>query len=38
MAKILIVDDDKGIRNTLREILQFEKYKVECHHHGYQDA
>jgi len=29
MAKILIVDDDKGIRNTLREILEFEKYKVE---------
>ena len=29
MAKILIVDDDKGIRNTLREILQFEKYKVD---------
>jgi len=29
MAKILIVDDDKGIRNTLREILQFEKYTVD---------
>jgi len=29
MAKILIVDDDKGIRNTLREILQFEKYAVD---------
>lgn len=29
MAKILIVDDDKGIRNTLREILQFEKYDVD---------
>jgi len=29
MAKILIVDDDKGIRNTLRDILEFEKYKVE---------
>jgi len=29
MAKILIVDDDKGIRNTLRDILEFEKYKVD---------
>ncbi len=29
MAKILIVDDDKGIRRTLRDILEFEKYKVE---------
>ena len=28
MAKILIVDDDKGIRRTLREILEFEKYTV----------
>jgi len=29
MAKILIVDDDKGIRNTLKDILEFEKYKVD---------
>jgi len=29
MPKILIVDDDKGIRQTLRDILEFEKYKVE---------
>ena len=29
MAKILIVDDDKGIRNTLRDILELEKYKVD---------
>lgn len=29
MARILIVDDDKGIRNTLRDILEFEKYKVD---------
>lgn len=28
MPKILIVDDDKGIRQTLRDILEFEKYKV----------
>lgn len=29
MAKILIVDDEKSIRNTLKEILEYEKYKVE---------
>ena len=29
MAKVLIVDDDKGIRRTLRDILEFEKYQVE---------
>lgn len=29
MPKILIVDDDKGIRQTLRDILEFEKYKVD---------
>jgi len=28
MPKILIVDDDKGIRQTLRDILEFEKYEV----------
>jgi len=28
MAKILIVDDDKSIRKTLRDILEFEKYEV----------
>lgn len=29
MARILIVDDEKSIRYTLREILEFEKYKVD---------
>jgi DNA-binding NtrC family response regulator len=29
MAKILILDDEKVIRNTLREILEYEKYDVE---------
>jgi len=29
MAKILIVDDEKGIRNTLRDILEYEKYNVD---------
>ena len=29
MAKILIIDDEKPIRRTLREILEYEKYQVE---------
>lgn len=29
MKKVLIVDDEKQIRGTLREILEFEKYQVE---------
>jgi len=28
MSKILVVDDDKSIRRTLRDILEFEKYTV----------
>ena len=29
MAKILVIDDEKGIRNTLREILEYEKFTVD---------
>jgi two-component system, NtrC family, nitrogen regulation response regulator NtrX len=29
MAKILIIDDEKIIRSTLREILEFEKYQID---------
>jgi len=29
MPRILIIDDERGIRNTLREILEYEKYTVE---------
>jgi DNA-binding NtrC family response regulator len=29
MAKILLIDDEKSIRRSLREILEFEKYKVD---------
>jgi two-component system, NtrC family, nitrogen regulation response regulator NtrX len=28
MAKILIIDDERSIRNTLREILEYESYEV----------
>ena len=29
MTKILIIDDDKGIRRTLAEIFEYENYKVD---------
>ncbi len=29
MPRILVIDDEKSIRNTLREILQYEKYEVD---------
>ncbi len=29
MAKILVIDDERSIRNTLKDILEYEKYKVE---------
>ncbi len=29
MAKILVVDDDKGIRQALRNILELEKYEID---------
>lgn len=34
MNKILVVDDEKSIRNTLREILEYEKFKVDEAEHG----
>jgi len=29
MARILVIDDERSIRNTLREILEYEKYQVD---------
>ncbi|MBN3034110.1 MAG: sigma-54-dependent Fis family transcriptional regulator [Bacteroidales bacterium] len=29
MATILVIDDERSIRNTLRDILEYEKYKVD---------
>ncbi|MFW5821069.1 MAG: sigma-54-dependent transcriptional regulator [Bacteroidota bacterium] len=29
MAKILVIDDEKTIRNTLKEILEYEKFEVD---------
>lgn len=37
MSKILIIDDERSIRNTLREILEYEQYQVDDIDNG-QDA
>lgn len=29
MPRILIIDDERSIRSTLREILEYEQYEVE---------
>lgn len=34
MAKILIIDDERAIRNTLKEILEFEGYTIELAENG----
>ena len=34
MAKILIIDDERAIRNTLKEILEFESYNVDVAENG----
>jgi DNA-binding NtrC family response regulator len=36
MASILVVDDEKSIRNTLKDILEYEKYNVELAEDGLQ--
>jgi DNA-binding NtrC family response regulator len=34
MVNILVIDDEKSIRNTLKEILEYEKFKVDLAEHG----
>ncbi len=34
MSKVLIIDDERAIRNTLAEILEHEGYKIETAEHG----
>ena len=29
MSKILVIDDERSIRNTLKDILEYEKYEVD---------
>lgn len=34
MAKILVIDDEKSIRNTMKDILEYEKNEVDCAEDG----
>ena len=34
MSKILVIDDERSIRNTLRDILEYESYKVDDAENG----
>lgn len=34
MSKILVIDDDKAIRNTLKEVLEYEKHDVDLAEDG----
>lgn len=34
MSKILVIDDERAIRNTLKEILEFEKHEVDIAEEG----
>ncbi|MBN1821350.1 MAG: sigma-54-dependent Fis family transcriptional regulator [Prolixibacteraceae bacterium] len=34
MSKILVIDDERSIRNTLKEILEYEKYEVDLAEDG----
>ena len=34
MAKILVVDDERSIRNTLKDILEFEKHLITLAENG----
>ena len=34
MAHILVIDDERSIRNTLKEILEYEKFTVDLADHG----
>ncbi|MFV0392574.1 MAG: response regulator [Paludibacteraceae bacterium] len=34
MAKILVIDDERSIRNTMKDILEFEKHKIVLAENG----
>lgn len=36
MAKILVIDDERAIRNTLKEVLEYEKHEVDLAEDGLQ--
>jgi len=36
MARILVIDDERSIRNTLKEILEYEKFEVDVAEDGFE--
>lgn len=34
MSRILVIDDERSIRNTLKDILEYEKYEVDLAEDG----
>ncbi len=36
MSKILVIDDERSIRNTLKDILEYEKFEVELAEDGFE--
>jgi two-component system, NtrC family, nitrogen regulation response regulator NtrX len=36
MAKILVIDDERSIRNTLKDILEYEKFEVDVAEDGFE--
>ena len=35
MAKILVIDDERSIRNVMKEVLELEQHKVTCAEDGF---
>ena len=35
MSKILVIDDERAIRNTLKDVLEYEKYEVDLAEDGF---
>ena len=34
MPRILVIDDERSIRNTLKDVLEYEKYEVDLAEDG----
>ncbi|MCK5535782.1 MAG: response regulator, partial [Bacteroidales bacterium] len=34
MAQVLVIDDERAIRNTLKDVLEYEEYKVDIAEDG----
>ncbi|MEZ5021169.1 MAG: hypothetical protein R2756_13825 [Bacteroidales bacterium] len=37
MPRILVIDDERSIRNTLKDVLEYEKYEVDLAEEGRRD-